>query len=69
MYESTMDIFYNLWNLLAVGGWMIIDDYEIPPCKTAVHEFLDRHGVKVRSMQAFGVQSTQGQSSFQPRHD
>lgn len=47
MYESTMDILYTLWDAVAMGGWIIIDDYaEILACKTAVTEFLNRHKIK-----------------------
>lgn len=45
MYESTMDILYNLYDLVSVGGCVIIDDYTIVYAKRAVHEFLDRHGI------------------------
>lgn len=27
MYESTMDILYNLWEAVSVGGYIIIDDW------------------------------------------
>ena len=43
MYESTMDILYNLYDLVADGGCVIIDDFEIPVCKQAMHEFMARH--------------------------
>lgn len=29
MYESTMDELYNLYDLVAVGGFVIIDDWAI----------------------------------------
>lgn len=41
-----MDVLYNLWNHVAPGGWIIIDDYGIPPCKRATDEFRARHGVE-----------------------
>lgn len=45
MYESTMDIFYNMWNYLPTGAWVVIDDWTIEECKEAVNEFLQRHGI------------------------
>ena len=27
MFESTMDILYNLWDAVSVGGYVIIDDW------------------------------------------
>jgi hypothetical protein len=44
-YESTTDALENLYPGLAPGGWVIIDDYEIPACAKAVHDFRSRHGV------------------------
>ena len=39
MYESSMDILYNLYEFVSIGGFVIIDDYGIPACKKAVDEF------------------------------
>jgi hypothetical protein len=39
MYESTMDALTNLYPGLAVGGYLIVDDYEYEPCKKAVEEY------------------------------
>jgi O-methyltransferase len=40
MYASTMDSLTNLYSKLAVGGYVIIDDYgEIPACRKAVEDF------------------------------
>ncbi|CAM9421903.1 unnamed protein product, partial [Heterosigma akashiwo] len=35
-YESTVDILVNLYPLLEVGGYLIIDDYHVPECRRAV---------------------------------
>ena len=45
MYESTMDILYNLYDLVAVDGCIIIDDFSIPVCRQAIDEFMVRHGL------------------------
>ncbi|MFA5999175.1 MAG: TylF/MycF family methyltransferase [Candidatus Babeliales bacterium] len=38
-YESTMDALISLYPKLSVGGYVIIDDYWIPCCAQAVHDF------------------------------
>ena len=48
-YESTLCCLHNLYDRVSPGGFIIIDDYgSCFGCKKAVHEFLDREGVKVR---------------------
>lgn len=39
LYESTMDALSNLYSKLSVGGFVIIDDYWVPACRAAVHDF------------------------------
>jgi len=39
LYESTMDALVNLYDKVSVGGFVIIDDYGIPCCTHAVHDF------------------------------
>jgi O-methyltransferase len=46
LYESTMDALNALYHKVERGGFVIIDDYgDFEPCRRAVHEFRDRHGV------------------------
>ena len=45
MYESTMDILYNLYEFVSVGGFVIIDDYGIRECKKAVNEFRKKYDI------------------------
>lgn len=46
MYESTIDPLNHLWDKLSVGGWIIVDDFEVvPACKAAVYDFLATRGV------------------------
>lgn len=47
MFESTMDILYNLYDLVSVGGCIIIDDFTIHEAKEAVETFLQHHGLIV----------------------
>jgi len=45
MYQSTMDALVHLYPKLSKGGFAIIDDYLLPPCKLAVHEFRQKQGI------------------------
>jgi O-methyltransferase len=45
LYESTMDALVNLYPLLAVGGFLIVDDYTHEPCRQAVTEYRKAHGI------------------------
>jgi O-methyltransferase len=46
MYESTMDALTQLYPKLSPGGFCIIDDYMIPSCRKAVHDYRDANGIK-----------------------
>lgn len=46
MYESTMDILYNVYEFLSVSGYVIIDDYSISVCKKAIQEFMERNRIE-----------------------
>jgi O-methyltransferase len=39
MYESTMDGLVNLYDRLSHGGFLIVDDYALEPCRKAVEDF------------------------------
>lgn len=46
LYESTMDALVSLYPKLSVGGYVIIDDYgALLPCRQAVHDYRQRHGI------------------------
>ena len=45
MYESTMDQLFNLYTKVEVGGVIIVDDYTIPECNKAIHDFRQWHGM------------------------
>ena len=45
LYESTMDSLTNLYPGLAVGGYVIIDDYIWDNCRAAVDDFRREHGI------------------------
>jgi len=46
MYESTMDGLTNLYDGLAAGGFLIIDDYQIEECRRAVDDFRRTRDIK-----------------------
>lgn len=45
MYESTWDALSNLYSRLSPGGYLIIDDYNLPGCRAAVHDYRSRYGI------------------------
>jgi hypothetical protein len=46
MYESTMDALQNLYPKLSPGGYCIIDDFFLGPCRLAVEEYRAAHGIE-----------------------
>jgi O-methyltransferase len=46
MYESTMDALTNLYPRLEPGGFTIIDDYGMVPCRQAVADYRAEHGIE-----------------------
>ena len=45
MYESTMDALGNLYPKLSPGGFCIIDDFFLGPCRLAVEEYREAHAI------------------------
>jgi O-methyltransferase len=45
MYESTMDQLFNLYSKVQIGGVIIVDDYTLPECKRAIHDFRGWHNI------------------------
>jgi O-methyltransferase len=59
MYESTMEALEALYPRLAVGGFIILDDWDlIPSCRRAVDDFRGRYGI------AEPVQPVDGNAGF-----
>jgi O-methyltransferase len=46
MYGSTMDALVNLYGGLSPGGFLIVDDYALPPCREAVEDFRRDRGIE-----------------------
>jgi hypothetical protein len=57
LYESTMDALTNLYPKLSVGGFIIIDDYGIPPCKEAVGKYRKDNAIEdeIKDIDNMGV--------------
>jgi hypothetical protein len=45
LYSSTMDALTHLYPKLSPGGYVIVDDYGIPGCAAAVHDYREKHGI------------------------
>ncbi|MGI8412545.1 MAG: TylF/MycF/NovP-related O-methyltransferase [Solirubrobacteraceae bacterium] len=46
MYESTMEALEALYPQLSVGGYVIVDDGSLSPCRSAVEDFRRRNGIE-----------------------
>ncbi|MFM8238643.1 MAG: TylF/MycF/NovP-related O-methyltransferase [Actinomycetota bacterium] len=45
MYESTYEVLENLYPGLSPGGYCIVDDYKFEPCRQAVNDYREAHGI------------------------
>lgn len=45
IYESTKYCLDELYDQVSPGGWIIIDDYGLEGCRTAMYEFFSRRGI------------------------
>lgn len=45
MYESTIDALENLYPRLSPGGFVVVDDGALPPCRQAVEDFRARNAI------------------------
>lgn len=48
LYESTMDALVPLYPKLSPGGFVIVDDYNLPMCEKAINDYRKRLGIKDR---------------------
>jgi O-methyltransferase len=48
LYASTRDVLVALYDRVAPGGFVVVDDYGFQPCATAVDEFLAERGIADR---------------------
>ncbi len=45
MYESTMDAIVPLYDKVSPGGYIIVDDWFLPPCQTAINDFRQQRNI------------------------
>jgi O-methyltransferase/8-demethyl-8-(2,3-dimethoxy-alpha-L-rhamnosyl)tetracenomycin-C 4'-O-methyltransferase len=45
MYESTIQALDALYHKVSYGGFVIVDDYVLPPCAQAITDFRAKHGI------------------------
>lgn len=45
MYESTIQALDALYAKLSSGGFVIVDDYNLEPCRKAIHDFRETHHI------------------------
>jgi len=57
MYESTIQALDLLYDKVSWGGFVIVDDYHLGPCKQAVTDFRSRRCIKdaVSDIDGMGV--------------
>lgn len=57
LYESTIDALTYLYPKLSPGGFVIIDDYNLPNCRQAVNNYRATHGIgdMIQEIDGWGV--------------
>jgi len=55
MYESTIVALESLYPKVSVGGYVIVDDYVIPSCAKAVHDFRGSHQIMEQIVPIDGI--------------
>lgn len=57
MYGSTMDALTALYPKVSRGGFVIVDDYFLEPCREAVRDYRDARGIDdpIENIDGFGV--------------
>lgn len=46
MYESTMEGLESLYDKVSPGGFIIVDDHDLPNCRRAMNDFRDARGIR-----------------------
>lgn len=57
LYGSTWDTLSALYDKVAPGGFVIVDDYVLSTCRQAIHDFRSQHGIDepIIEIDGFGV--------------
>jgi O-methyltransferase len=67
LYESTIQVLDALYAKLSPGGFLIVDDFLLPPCRKAVDDFRREHAISepiipIDGIGAYWRKSTQAES-------
>lgn len=57
MYESTINALENLYHKLEKGGFLIVDDYILGPCRQAIHDFRIKNSINEKIIAIDGTGS------------
>jgi hypothetical protein len=60
LYSSTLEVLEVLYPKVVPGGYVIIDDYCLEPCRAAVHEYLDSNNIQVKILPPKGTEDSCG---------
>jgi hypothetical protein len=57
LYESTAQALNTLYDKLSPGGYVIVDDYQLAPCVSAIHDFRKARGIddEIHDIDGMGV--------------
>lgn len=57
MYQSTIEALNSLYHKVSIGGYVIIDDYKLKPCRKAVTDFRKKYNITevIREIDQDGV--------------
>jgi O-methyltransferase len=55
LYESTIQALETMYEKVSPGGFVIVDDFALPPCANAVHDFRRAHSIEERIVDIDGV--------------
>lgn len=57
LYDSTMDALTHLYPKLSPGGFVIVDDFGLPTCASAIHDYRAAHGItdEIQRIDKFGA--------------
>jgi len=67
MYSSTMETLEALYDKVSDGGFIIVDDYILKPCRAAVDEFRSRRGIVAELVEVDGAAVYWRKSQVQER--
>ena len=55
LYESTIQTLEAMYEKVSPGGFVVVDDFALPPCASAVHDFRRAHSIKESILDIDGI--------------